>query len=108
MSGVGASRRCLGLNRRGERCRAPAMRDSDYCVAHQRQGARGEGNPAPSDLGFYILPAKELRTLEDVIEDMLQRQSQLTALIEEKSLAENGGISELAKLLALHGQNASR
>jgi hypothetical protein len=57
---------------------------------------------------FQAQPVKELQTIEDVIEDMLQRQSQLTTLIEEKTLAEPLNVSEMAKLLTLHGQNGSR
>jgi hypothetical protein len=57
---------------------------------------------------FQAQPVKELQTIEDVVEDMLQRQSQLTTLIEAQTLCGTINVSEVAKLLALHGQNGSR
>ena len=92
------------------------MKESDCCVAHRWQTPtppRSEERSEEAGAGrsmvlFQAQPVKELQTIEDVIEDMLQRQSQLTTLIEEKALAEPLNVSEMAKLLTLHGQNGSR
>src|SRR5262245_34001957 len=101
-------RRCEAMTRRGEPCRGRVMKERDDCVArrqtppptppHSGEGSQGgeesqgreesgEGTVRPLVV-FQAQPVKELETIEDVIEDMLQRQSQLTTLIEEKTLAE--------------------
>src|SRR5688500_8452697 len=126
MSGNRVLRRCVGVTRRGEACRGRAMKESDWCVAQRwetppptpsadarkrRTGEAVESEEAGTDRSMVVVqaePVKELQTIEDVVEDMLQRQSQLTTLIEEKTLAEPLNVSEMAKLLTLHGQNGSR
>jgi hypothetical protein len=118
MSGDRVLRRCARITRRGEPCRGRPMKDGDYCVAHRGQTPpptpphSGEGlaevGTGRSMVVFPAQPMKELQTIEDVIEDMLQRQSQLTSLIEEKTLTEPLNVSEMTKLLTLHGQNGSR
>ena len=52
-------------------------------------------------------PARDLTTIEGIIGDLAERQAQLTAYLEELP-AEGGDLGALAKIFALHGQNASR
>ena len=47
--------------------------------------------------------APPLATIQDIITDMLAKQSRLSALLDEEQ-----EIEQLATLLQLHGQNASR
>ncbi len=49
----------------------------------------------------------DLTTIEGIIGDLAERQARLTAYLEQV-LAEGGDIAEVAKVFALHGQNASR
>jgi hypothetical protein len=50
---------------------------------------------------------RDLTTIEGVIADLAERQARLTAYLEQV-LAEGGDIAEVARVFALHGQNASR
>ncbi len=53
------------------------------------------------------VPQHDLRTIEGIVADLADRQALLTAYLEQV-LADDGNIGEVAKVFALHGQNASR
>ncbi len=95
-------------------CRAWAVRGSDppRCAAHRLDGGPPVGAPPANQNrqthGFYSQPAKALRSIDDVVADALQRQSELSAFIEQQITTGQLDIEAMAKLLALHGQNASR
>jgi hypothetical protein len=104
MPGEVEQRRCKGLTLKGQPCRALAGGESDFCGAH-----RGQALQVVQPVRVvYERPAQALETLDDVIRDMLEWQSRFTQLIEAKQASEGLAVSELAKLLAIHGQNASR
>ena len=48
-----------------------------------------------------------MRTIDGILADLAERQARLTAYLEQV-LVEGGDIAEVAKVFALHGQNASR
>ncbi len=81
-------RHCQGLTRTGARCRAWAVRGSDTCLAHREQSQAGE---------------RRQTALDEVIDDLLEKQARLSTLLDETE-----GVGNLARLFALHGQNASR
>jgi len=95
-------------------CRAWAIRGSDpaRCASHRQDGGprtgAPKGNTNRQSHGFYASSQHELRSIDDVLSDMLTRQSQLSAYIEEKSATGEIEIPDMVKLLSLHGQNASR
>ena len=109
----GDSRKC-GYSHKDKQCNAWAMRDSDppRCAAHRSDGGPGVGAPDDNQNrlthGFYSRPVKQLETIEDVVQDTLDRQSQLSAFLDEQMVGGSLDVETAAKLLALHGQNASR
>ena len=76
------------------------MRDSDLCGAHAGLTAKNRQTH-----GFYAKPDKPLETIDDVITDALEKQGRLSAILD--NTADIDG-ADLAKLMAIHGQNASR
>jgi hypothetical protein len=87
------------------------MPGSEYCGAH----GGGQGNPgAPAGNtnavthGFYTQPSVELQGISDVVDDLMHRQSQLSAFIETHVAEGDIEVADMAKLLGLLGQNASR
>ena len=107
------------------------MHDSDLCAAHsgrtaknrqthgfyaksaksravcgERPESRPRGSPAHGE------KAKGFETIDDVIADALDKQARLSAILDtipasgDNTAALDG--ADLAKLLAIHGQNASR
>jgi hypothetical protein len=78
------------------------------CAAHSRNVGAPEGNQNRRTHGFYARPAKKLAGLDDVIEDQLGRQEQLSAYIDELMAEGGGGPEEIFKLFSLSAQNASR
>jgi len=127
MSSSGASRKCSFHHQDGRACRAWALRGSDppRCVAHQgdvrepqpsgrasveasNDGGPRVGNKNRQTHGFHVQPVRDLRDIDDVVEDALFKQTQLSAFIEEKVAEGEMAVKEMARLLALHGQNAAR
>ena len=81
------------------------MRDAD--PARPRCGPHS-GRAAPQgNQNALTHEAHDLRTIEGIVADLAERQARLTAYLEQV-LAEGGDIAEVAKVFALHGQNASR
>ena len=112
-------RRCTQLTKAGKYCRAWALRDSDppTCAMHSGrvtgQGAP-EGNRNAVTHGFYAAGSPCRVDLDDlehppingVIQDLVARQEQLSAIIDTH--IDDLSIQDLARLFAIHGQNASR
>jgi hypothetical protein len=72
--------------------------------ARTRRAGRSESVP---DAPAALSTGHDLTTIEGVIADLAERQARLTAYLEQV-LAEGGDIAEVARVFALHGQNASR
>ena len=70
------------------------------CAAHSGKVGAPEGNQNRLGHGFYSQPVKELRTIEDVVEDSLQRQSELSAFIKQQLALGEMDIEGMARLLA--------
>jgi hypothetical protein len=105
-------RRCIQITRSGSQCKAWKIKGSDFCAAHGGTGKRPgapRGNSNRRKTGFYAKPAKPLNTIEEVVADLMQRQSLLSAYIEAQVSAEDApNVKEMSKLLGVLGQNASR
>jgi len=84
--------------------------DPPLCAAHSadRRGGAPRGNTNRKTHGFYSQPPKDLRTIDDILTDALQKQAQLSAFIENAVATGDVDVETVTKLLALHGQNASR
>jgi hypothetical protein len=80
-----AERACLGLNKAGERCKAPPLSSSDYCSAHDKnlpdsarfgsaeQAKRAGASPKPRALKFReALIAKVEAEAEALVERWLE------------------------------------
>ena len=108
------SRHCTHTTARGFPCRAWALRDSDppTCAMHAGrvtgQGAP-DGNRNAIKHGLYAdfdLDGIEHPPINSVIQDLVARQVQLSAIIDTH--IDDLSIQDLARLFAIHGQNASR
>jgi len=86
------------------------MHDTDplrpRCAAHSGHAAP-PGNQNALKRGAHAATHHDLRTIDGIVADLAERQARLTAYLEQV-LAEGGDIAEVAKVFALHGQNASR
>lgn len=108
------SRKCSHVGDKGKKCKAWAIRDSNppVCAAHRLDGGPGVGAPPNNKNrethGYYSTPIRELQTIDDIINDLFQRQSQLSGFIEREALQGEVEVNDMAKLLGLLGQNASR
>jgi hypothetical protein len=103
----GRGRRCEAIKADGSRCRAWAVRGSDppLCAGH-RQPAASEQRPSEQRLAGSE-PRRDLTHIGEVVADLAERQAQLTEYL--AALMERGAdVEEVARLFALHGQNASR
>ncbi len=101
-------RRCSATTRTGAPCRAFAIHDTDppLCAIHAGRAIGGapEGNRNAVTHGFYAST-----DISDVILDLATKQAQLSQLIDACfAQLDPRTIPDLARLLALHGQNASR
>ena len=72
-----------------------------------RRGVPSGDASAPDASPGSGQPERDLTTIDGVIADLAERQARLTAFL-ERVLAEGGDLTEVAKVFALHGQNASR
>jgi len=102
------SRRCTALCMDGSPCRAWAVRGSEppRCAAHG--GARRGSQKA---LPYGALARADLPedcTIDAIIDNLYQQQMRIDALIRDAAADEAASIGELARLLRIHGQNASR
>ena len=102
--------RCGHIHRSGQPCKKYAMHDTDparpRCAPHSGHAAP-KGNENALKHGAYAATHHDLRTIDGIVADLAERQARLTAYLEQV-LAEGGDIAEVAKVFALHGQNASR
>ena len=109
MSSKSDSRRCSELTKAGEPCRAFAVRGTQRCAAHSRDVGAPVGNQNRLTHGFYVRPSPsgKLKNLDGVIDDLIFRQEQLSAYIDEQ-MAEGIEVDDVLKLMSLQGQIASR
>lgn len=108
------SRRCTAVCLDGSPCRAWSVHGTDppRCSAHG--GARGgvveiEGPARRRSQGVHVdasLP--EDCNIDAVIDDLYQKQVLLSDIIDQIQAGESVSLRELAHLLRIHGQNASR
>lgn len=106
--------RCTATRQDGHPCKAWARADTDppRCAAHDpatpSPGAP-TGNVNAVRHGFYQRPPTAAPpTIDEIITDLAAKQARLSTLIELELQEDSGRIDNLAKLFALHGQNASR
>jgi hypothetical protein len=114
-------RRCTAIRNDGGSCRAWAVRGSQppRCAAHAGQGGEAQcvalapaGRQAGEPWTDRILPdlwapPRDLTQIEEVIADLAERQAMLTEYIAAQVVG-GADIGDVARLFALHGQNASR
>ena len=108
MSLSGDSGGCSATTKAGEPCKNRAIKGTDRCSSHSGRVGAPKGNRNRRTHGFYARPARPLGTIDDVVEDLMEKQSQLSAYIEGQLVEGEADLEGMAKLLALHGQNASR
>jgi len=109
------SDRCTATTQTGKPCRAWAVVQLDsqnppLCAAHgggKSPVGAPEGNKNALKHGLFTHPDAPPLTINAIIEDLAEKQTQLSSLIEE-GLRDDPNIDNLARLFALHGQNASR
>lgn len=103
--------KCTFIKANGEQCKAWATLGTDppRCSTHNgKPGGAPVGNSNRAVHGFYAQPVKELSTIDDILADAMKRQAQLSSFIDECCATGEADVETMAKLLALHGQNASR
>lgn len=106
--------KCTATTTAGNDCQANAIRGSQppRCAAHRTDGGPKPGAPPGNKNrlthGYYSQPVKSLNSLDDIITDMLEKQSQLTSYIEEHANLADIPTTEMVTLLQLLGQNATR
>ena len=111
----GHMRRCTALTARGTPCKAWATASSNppRCAAHggtdKRPGAP-VGNRNAFKHGLYAQPSRPLTSIEEVIADLAEKQLALSNQIDVclDDVDDTTSPQDIAKLFALHGQNASR
>ena len=116
------SRPCTATRKDGNPCRAWAVRGSDpaLCAAHgggRRPVGPPQGNVNALRHGYYAArprlpegdsPLPEDCTIDAVIDMLYHKQILLDDFIDQILAAGRPAIEELAHLLKIHGQNASR
>lgn len=106
-------RRCGAIRADGLPCRAWAVRGSEpaRCAMHTHRSPSVSGqrlthrSPAVSDQ--HSGDRRDLTQIKNVVADLAERQQQLTAYL-GRCLEAGVDVEEMARLFALHGQNASR
>ena len=68
----------------------------------------GSGSKSKEHMDPEGWPIDDFRDIGDVIADLFHHQSQLSAFIERQVRTGDAQVAEMARLLALLGQNASR
>jgi len=107
--------RCTATTARGTRCKAWAMPNTHppRCAAHggstKRPGAP-PGNQNALTHGFYARAVHPPTTIADIISDLAEKQDALSNHIDAhlSNPDSQPNLTDLVKLFALHGQNASR
>jgi hypothetical protein len=109
-------RRCTATTRAGRPCRAWALHGTEPSLCSVHAGVStspGPGNRNAIQHGFYAAfhpdPEQGFSPINGVIHDLAAKQAQLSDLISQ-CLDDNpaADATQLARLLAIHGQNASR
>ena len=92
-------------------CKSWAVHDTDPPRCSSHGGGRTStgaptGNNNARKHGFYAASSKAPSTIEDVFDDLAKKQATLSEFIDSK--LDDMEIPELATLLGLHAQTASR
>ena len=111
-----ASRRCTATTHSGRPCRAWAMHHTNppRCAIHAGRALGGAppGNRNAVTHGYYTTPdlSGDLHIdLNRIILDLAAKQAQLSAMIDHCLQDINGhDLRDIARLMALHAQTASR
>ena len=67
-----------------------------------------KGNRNAVKHGFYVRVERDLTQIEDVVADLADRQQELVSYILDQLESGSTDVQGMARLFALHGQNASR
>jgi hypothetical protein len=104
-AGGSSSRRCSATCANGKPCRAWALRGSEpaLCAAHSGKVGAPPGNKNAQTHGFYSRPARQVESLDDVIQGLQEKLGHLLAMMDETDDPE-----QLMRAFALYGQGASR
>jgi hypothetical protein len=88
--------------------------DPPRCAAHSASvgtsKGKHNGEQRGSGIGLRTVegrPLRDLTQIDEVVADLAERQAQLTDYLTTR-LIQGADVQEVAKLFALHGQNASR
>jgi hypothetical protein len=108
--------RCTAKTKAGTPCKAWAVRGSDppRCAAHGgslagRQVGAPPGNQNAVTHGLYAAPEEPPATIEGIIADLARKQAALSVYIDGLLTAEADlDLDDVARLLKIHGMNASR
>ena len=106
-------RQCTARLRDGAPCAAWAVVGTDppLCSVHQRLAAGSDEleqlSAVQAWLGLEADDSEEL-AIDLVIDDLYRRQMWLNALIDSSAGPNGASITELARLLSIHGANATR
>lgn len=78
-----SERKCLGINQRGERCRATPMRDSPYCMRHNpeltQQRAEWDSNAGKSKSNAARAAKRLPADLQDTLKTLYRALGALEA-----------------------------
>jgi hypothetical protein len=107
-------RRCTATTKKGDPCQAWAVHGSNppRCAAHGG-GSAPVGAPQNNDNakthGFYATrPQDPPRTIDEVFADLAEKQAALSAYIDSLLYDEDADLEDIARVLKIHGMNASR
>lgn len=109
---MSTKRRCTATTRSGRPCKAWAVRGSNppRCAAHNGGSAPVGAPPNNQNAkkhGFYAQPNDPPRTIDEIITDLAAKQAALSDYI-DSLLTEDSDLDDIARLLKIHGMNASR
>jgi hypothetical protein len=108
-----SKRRCTATTSKGDPCKAWAVHGSDppRCAAHGG-GSSHVGAPRNNDNaethGFYAQPQDPPRTIDEIIADLAEKQGALSAYIDSLLNDDDTALEDVARVLKIHGMNASR
>ena len=89
--------------RHGDPCRAWAIRGTDRCAAHSGRCGAPPGNRNAQKHGWYAQPARPIEGIDDAVEDLQRRLTQVAALMDETDDPEF-----LLDVFKLYAQGTSR
>ena len=94
---------CSGTTARGERCRAWAIRGTEFCSAHSGKVGAPKGNKNRLVHGLYAKSGRKVESLDDAIGGLQEKLGNLLALMDVSADAE-----DMLKVFGLYAQGTSR